>query len=153
MDHALEASTQRIRHHLRRPLAGSRDLLMKTAGNTVSETDPRVVMSSKEHRMSNIDCLIWLETACENARLGPHFSTGVRHSAVNARRLVLVGLVGDARFSIFLSSGQGSVCTWFDVKGLISQYGPEDVDASASKRENGLAVALALSALAVVEGL
>jgi hypothetical protein len=40
MDHALEASTQRMRHHLRRPLAGSRDLRMKTAGNTVSETDP-----------------------------------------------------------------------------------------------------------------
>ena len=40
MDHALETSSQRIRHHLRRPLAGSRDVLMKTAGNTVSETDP-----------------------------------------------------------------------------------------------------------------
>jgi len=38
MDNALEASTQRVRHHLRRPLAGSRNLLMKTAGNTVGET-------------------------------------------------------------------------------------------------------------------
>jgi transposase-like protein len=36
MDHALEASAQRVRHHLRRPLAGSRNLLMKTAGNTVN---------------------------------------------------------------------------------------------------------------------
>ena len=40
MDHEVEASTQRVRDHLRRPLAGSRDLLMKTAGNTVSEIDP-----------------------------------------------------------------------------------------------------------------
>jgi len=29
MDHAVEASAQRVRHHLRRPLAGSRNLLMK----------------------------------------------------------------------------------------------------------------------------
>jgi len=27
MDHEVEASTQRVRHHLRRPLAGSRNLL------------------------------------------------------------------------------------------------------------------------------
>ena len=40
MDHAVEASAQRVRDHLRRPLAGSRDLLMKTAGNTVCETVP-----------------------------------------------------------------------------------------------------------------
>jgi len=40
MDHALEASPQRIRDHLRRPLASSRNLLMKTAGNTVAVTDP-----------------------------------------------------------------------------------------------------------------
>jgi hypothetical protein len=32
MDDALETSTERVRHHLRRPLAGSRNLLMKTAG-------------------------------------------------------------------------------------------------------------------------
>jgi len=30
MDHALEASTQRVRHHLRRPLAGSRNLLIRS---------------------------------------------------------------------------------------------------------------------------
>jgi len=36
MDHAVEASAQRVRHHLRRPLAGSRNLLMKTAGTTVN---------------------------------------------------------------------------------------------------------------------
>ena len=40
MDNALETSTQRVRHHLRRPLAGSRNLLMKNAGNTVPVTDP-----------------------------------------------------------------------------------------------------------------
>ena len=40
MDDALEASPQRVRHHLRRPVPGRRDLLTKTAGNTVSETDP-----------------------------------------------------------------------------------------------------------------
>jgi len=36
----VEASPQRVRHHLRRPLAGSRNLLMTTAGNTLSETVP-----------------------------------------------------------------------------------------------------------------
>lgn len=40
MDEALEASSQRIRHHLRRPLAGRGDLLDETAGNTLDETDP-----------------------------------------------------------------------------------------------------------------
>jgi hypothetical protein len=40
MDHEVEASAQRVRDHLRRPLAGSRDLLMKTARNTVTETVP-----------------------------------------------------------------------------------------------------------------
>ena len=40
MDDEVEASAQRVRDHLRRPLAGSRDLLMKTAGNTVSEIVP-----------------------------------------------------------------------------------------------------------------
>ena len=43
MDDAVEAGTQRVRHHLRRPLPGGRDLLMETAGNTVSEIDPVVV--------------------------------------------------------------------------------------------------------------
>ena len=36
----VETSAERVRHHLRRPLAGSRNLLMKTAGNTVPVTDP-----------------------------------------------------------------------------------------------------------------
>ena len=40
MDDEVEASAQRLRDHLRRPLAGSRDLLMETAGNTVGETVP-----------------------------------------------------------------------------------------------------------------
>ena len=37
MDHEAEDSAQRVRDHLRRLLASSRDLLMKTAGNTVTE--------------------------------------------------------------------------------------------------------------------
>lgn len=41
MDHEVETSAERVRHHLRRPLAGSRNLLMTTAGNTVPVTDPR----------------------------------------------------------------------------------------------------------------
>ena len=42
MDNALEASSQRICHHLRRPLAGRRDLLNENAGNTLNETDPQL---------------------------------------------------------------------------------------------------------------
>jgi hypothetical protein len=37
---AHEASTQRLRDHLRRPIRHSGELLIKTAGNTVSEIDP-----------------------------------------------------------------------------------------------------------------
>ena len=44
MDDEVEASPERVRHHLRRPLAGSRDLLMKTAGNTVPVTDPHTAL-------------------------------------------------------------------------------------------------------------
>jgi hypothetical protein len=46
MDGALEASSQRVRRHLRRPLASSRNLLMKTARNTVAVTDPLLRRSS-----------------------------------------------------------------------------------------------------------
>ena len=37
MDDAVEASAERVRNHLRRPIPGSRNLLMNTAGNTVNE--------------------------------------------------------------------------------------------------------------------
>ena len=38
MDDALEASPQRVRDHLRRPLPGRRDLLTEQCGNTVSDS-------------------------------------------------------------------------------------------------------------------
>jgi hypothetical protein len=53
MDNALEASPQRVRHHLRRPLAGSRNQLMKTAGNTLNETVP-VLRSPLEPAMRSV---------------------------------------------------------------------------------------------------
>lgn len=40
MDYALEARSQRIRHHLRRPLAGRGDLLNENRRNTVTEIVP-----------------------------------------------------------------------------------------------------------------
>ena len=42
MDHAVEASAERVRDHLRRPFPGPRRLLMETTGNTVNEIDPRL---------------------------------------------------------------------------------------------------------------
>jgi hypothetical protein len=36
----MEARLERIRHYLRRPVPGRRDLLTMTAGNTVREIDP-----------------------------------------------------------------------------------------------------------------
>jgi hypothetical protein len=38
MDDAVEASAQRVRNYLRRPFPGCRNLLMETAGNTVSDS-------------------------------------------------------------------------------------------------------------------
>src|SRR5215212_6267114 len=49
---AHETSPQRLRHHLRRPLAGSRNLLMKTAGNTVPVTDPALATLLADLRRS-----------------------------------------------------------------------------------------------------
>jgi hypothetical protein len=40
MGDAVKASAERVRDHLRRPIPGSRDLLMETAG-AVSEIVPR----------------------------------------------------------------------------------------------------------------
>jgi hypothetical protein len=37
----LEASAERLRHDLRRPVPGRPDLLTKNAGNTVREIDPK----------------------------------------------------------------------------------------------------------------
>ena len=48
MDHAVEAGAQRVRDHLRRPLAGSRNLLMETPGNTVSETVPKAHVTDRQ---------------------------------------------------------------------------------------------------------
>ncbi len=45
MDDEVETSAQRVRHHLRRPLAGSGNLMMNTAGNTLTVTDPEPACS------------------------------------------------------------------------------------------------------------
>jgi hypothetical protein len=42
MDRPLETSAERVRRHLRRPQAGSRNLLMNTARDTVAVTDPSI---------------------------------------------------------------------------------------------------------------
>jgi hypothetical protein len=41
MDDAVETCAQRVCDHLRRPIPGSRNLLMVTAGNTVNEIVPQ----------------------------------------------------------------------------------------------------------------
>jgi hypothetical protein len=47
MDHEVETSAERVRYHRRRPLAGSRDLLMETAGNTLPVTVPWTLTSRR----------------------------------------------------------------------------------------------------------
>ncbi len=49
MDNAVEASAQRVRDHIRRPIPGSRNLLMETAGNT-DDTDKEIVPTIRRHR-------------------------------------------------------------------------------------------------------
>jgi hypothetical protein len=54
---ALETRIERIRHHLRRPVPGRRDLLTMTAGNTVREIDPRglvIVGIRAQERLCNL---------------------------------------------------------------------------------------------------
>jgi hypothetical protein len=41
VDDEVEARTERVRHHLRRPVPGRRDLLAEPPENTVYEIDPR----------------------------------------------------------------------------------------------------------------
>ena len=45
MDNALEASSQRIRNHLRAPIPGRGELLNENARNTVNEIVPYVVLA------------------------------------------------------------------------------------------------------------
>ena len=56
MDDAVETSAQRVRDHLRRPIPGSRDLLMETAGNTVSEMVPELPLADGVDRTSGVSC-------------------------------------------------------------------------------------------------
>ena len=60
MDDEVEASTERVRHHLRRPLAGSRNLLMKTAENTLPVTDP----AGQLHLCWSQRIVAWREFSC-----------------------------------------------------------------------------------------
>jgi hypothetical protein len=53
MDHAVEASAQRVRDHLRRPIPGRRNLLMNTAGNTVREIDPSRIVDTPQEAMED----------------------------------------------------------------------------------------------------
>ena len=50
-----------------------------------------------------------------------------------------------------LSSGNGEWLFGFDVGGVVAEYGPDDVDASACKSEERLFVCFAFGAFAVIE--
>jgi hypothetical protein len=49
MDDTMEARIERVRHHLRRPLAGRRQPIMKTASYTLNEIVPiqRRILNTK----------------------------------------------------------------------------------------------------------
>ena len=61
MGNALEAGTQRLLDHLRRPIPGRRDLLTNNAGNTVNEIVPSpknasfVALRARANRCSGDD--------------------------------------------------------------------------------------------------
>jgi hypothetical protein len=48
MDDTMEARIERVRHHLRRPLAGRRQPIMKTASYTLNEIVPHQTAKSQK---------------------------------------------------------------------------------------------------------
>jgi hypothetical protein len=75
MDDALEARNQPIVHHLPRRLASCRNLLMKTAGNTVNKIVPRPACVSR-----NGTSATWSRWSASE-KLSPFLVTGRVNSA------------------------------------------------------------------------